>query len=587
MIKFPFQFPWNRSHLPILLGSALAVLLPALAVVQYRWISQLSMAEQERLESKLKESVTLFTREFNSELNRINAFLLAPRSETSNSGFALRYRRWATNNSQIPLIKTIYRSSGGPRGTEILEAYYPEKGIWEPVQWPISFQKMKEQAEWRPPPEGQLQARPPGPRPSRDWFDKDVIAATAPRLDLETDPELGSPIWSQAVLQGWTIVEFDRTYLQTQYFPELAERHFGDDYRIRIATRGSQSNLIYQSEPDASVNDFNPSDATGSLFDIRPESPSRLGPPPMGGGPPGGRNPAAGPPPEPRGRWAVSVRHKAGSIAQAAGMVRNRNLLISFAILLLMAGTMGLLITTTRRSQHLAHQQMEFVASVSHELRTPLAVIRSAGDNLADGLVTSEGQVRRYGSLIRNEGRRLSDMVEQIMSFAGLEKGKAKFEFTSVDVNAIIQRAVASCEPTLKDRGCRLEMDIPEGLPHVLADPNSLAHCLQNLLTNAAKYANESGWIGLTARTLQTSSGQQLEISVEDHGPGIAPADLPHIFEPFYRGKKAVEDQIHGTGLGLSLVKRIMEAHSGRIEVQSVSGKGSIFTLRLPATQAG
>ena len=587
MIKFPFQFPWNRSHLPILLGSALAVLLPALAVVQYRWISQLSMAEQERLESKLKESVTLFTREFNSELNRINAFLLAPRSATSNNDFALRYRRWATNNSQIPLIKTIYRSFGGPRGTDILEAYNPEKGSWEPVQWPISFQKMKEQAEWRPPPEGQPQARQPGPRPSRDWFDKDVIAATAPRLDLETDPELGSPIWSQAVLQGWTIVEFDRTYLQTQYFPELAERHFGDDYRIRIATRGSQSNLIYQSEPDASVNDFNPSDATGSLFDIRPESPSRLGPPPMGGGPPGGRNPAAGPPPEPRGRWAVSVRHKAGSIAQAAGMVRNRNLMISFAILILMAGTMGLLITTTRRSQHLAHQQMEFVASVSHELRTPLAVIRSAGDNLADGLVTSEGQVRRYGSLIRNEGRRLSDMVEQIMSFAGLEKGKAKFEFTSVDVNAIIQRAVASCEPTLKDRGCRLEMHIAEGLPHVLADPNSLTHCLQNLLTNAAKYANESGWIGLTARTSQTSSGPQLEISVEDHGPGIAPADLPHIFEPFYRGKKAVEDQIHGTGLGLSLVKRIMEAHSGCIEVQSVSGKGSIFTLKLPATQAG
>ena len=230
---------------------------------------------------------------------------------------------------------------------------------------------------------------------------------------------------------------------------------------------------------------------------------------------------------------------------------------------------------------------MEFVASVSHELQTPLAVIRSAGDNLADGLVVSEGQVRRYGSLIRNEGRRLSEMVEQIMSFAGLEKGNEKFEFTAVDVNAIIQRALASCEPTLKDRGCRVEMQVPEGLPHVLADPNPLAHCLQNLLTNAAKYANESGGIGLSARTLETSKGRQLEISVEDRGPGIDSADLPHIFEPFYRGRRAVEDQIHGTGLGLSLVKRIMEAHSGGIEVKSISGKGSIFTLKLPATQAG
>ena len=121
MVRFPFQFSWQRSHLPLLLGSALALLLPALAVVQYRWISQLSLAEQERLDRQLKESVILFTREFNSELNRMNAFLLAPRSETANGDFALRYRRWATNNSQIPLIKTIYRCFGGERGTDLLE----------------------------------------------------------------------------------------------------------------------------------------------------------------------------------------------------------------------------------------------------------------------------------------------------------------------------------------------------------------------------------------------------------------------------------------------------------------------------------
>ena len=585
MRKLPLNFVWNRSHLPLLLGCALALLLPALALVQYRWISQLSMAEEERLDRQLKEAVTLFTREFNAELNRINAFLLAPRANSPDGGeFALRYRRWATNNNQLPLLKAIYRSSGGERATNSLEAYNAEKGSWEPLEWPQAFQKLRDQAEWRPPPDSPPTRPPGGPRPPRDWFSKDVLAAAAPRLSFETDTELGSPIWSQAVLQGWTIVEFDRDYLQSQYFPELAKRYFGEDYFVRIATRGAQSSIIFQTGPDGV--DMNVADATGSLFDIRPDNPSRFGgPPPFG--PPGGRNPSANPPPEPRGRWAVSVRHKAGSIAQAASSVRNRNLLISFAILVLMAGTMGLLFTTSRRSQRLAHQQMEFVASVSHELRTPLAVIRSAGDNLADGLVVSEGQVRRYGSLIRNEGRRLSEMVEQIMSFAGLEKGNEKFEFTAVDVNAIIQRALASCEPTLKDRGCRVEMQVPEGLPHVLADPNSLAHCLQNLLTNAAKYANESGWIGLSARTLETSKGRQLEISVEDRGPGIDSADLPHIFEPFYRGRRAVEDQIHGTGLGLSLVKRIMEAHSGGIEVKSISGKGSIFTLKLPATQAG
>lgn len=580
-----FDFKWNRPQLHLLLGGALALLLPVLAVLQYRWISDLSLSEKERLERKLKESVSLFSREFNSELLRINTFLLAP-IVTSEDGedYGPRYRRWATNNNQLRIVKAIYRTSGGERATDKLETYNAEADSWQQIAWPQTLLKMKDQAEWRPPPaEPPPGPRPPGPgRGPRDWFESGVVAATAPRLIVETDPDLGSAIWSNAILQGWTIVELDRDYLRREYFPELTGRHFGEDYELRIANRNNTKNVIFQTTAAADNEEFGYADASGSLFDIRPENPGRFGPRPaqFRGLPPDGQ-----PPPEPRGRWLISVRHRAGSIDQAAGTVKNRNTAISLAILLLMGGTMALLLAATRQSQRMAHQQMEFVASVSHELRTPLTVIRSAGDNLTDGLVTSEGQVRRYGALIRNEGRRLSEMVEQIMSFAGLEKGKTQFEFTSVDVNALIQRAVASCDATLKERGCRVEINAPDALPHVLADPNSLAHCLQNLLTNAAKYANESGWIGVTARTSESSKGPQLEISVEDRGQGIRPEDLPHIFEPFYRGKRAIEDQIHGTGLGLSLVKRIMEAHSGAIDVHSVPGQGSTFTLRLPAAQ--
>ena len=577
-----FDLKWNRPQLHLLLGGALALLLPVLAILQYRWISDLSLSEKERLERKVKESVSLFSREFNSELLRINTFLLAP-IVTAEDGddYGPRYRRWATNNNQLRIVKAIYRTSGGERGTDKLETYNAEADSWQQIAWPQTFLKMKDQAEWRPPPS----EPPPGPRPPgrpRNWFEADTIAAAAPRLIVETDPELGSAIWSKAILRGWTIVELDRDYLQREYFPDLTTRHFGEEYWLNIASRADATNIIFQTIAGNAKEDFGYADASGSLFDIRPENPGRFGPRPalFRGPPPDGR-----PPPEPRGRWVISVRHKAGSIDQAAATVRNRNIAISLAILLLMGGTMALLLAATRQSQRLAHLQMEFVASVSHELRTPLTVIRSAGENLADGLVVNEGQVRRYGALIRNEGRRLSEMVEQIMSFAGLEKGKTQFVFTSVDVNALIQRAVASCEATLKERGCRVEIDAPDALPHVLADPNSLTHCLQNLLTNAAKYASESGWIGITARTSESSKGQQLEISVEDRGQGIRPEDLPHIFEPFYRGKKAIEDQIHGTGLGLSLVKRIMEAHSGGIDVRSIPGQGSTFTLRLPAVQ--
>ena len=172
------------------------------------------------------------------------------------------------------------------------------------------------------------------------------------------------------------------------------------------------------------------------------------------------------------------------------------------------------------------------------------------------------------------------------MSFAGLEKGRSKFEFTSVDVQTIVQRAMSACEPTLRNSGCQVELELQDDLPKVLADANSLAHCIQNLLTNAAKYANQSGPIALKARKVESARGPQLEISVADHGPGIESADLPHIFEPFYRGRRAVEDQIHGTGLGLSLVKRIMDAHSGRVEVISNIGQGCTFILKLPAAQA-
>ena len=577
-----FDLKWNRPQLHLLLGGALALLLPVLAILQYRWISDLSLSEKERLERKVKESVSLFSREFNSELLRINTFLLAPIVTAEDSDeYGPRYRRWATNNNQLRIVKAIYRASGGERGTDKLETYNAEADSWQQIAWPQTFHKMQDQAEWRPPPS----EPPPGPRPPgrpRDWFEAGVIAAAAPRLIVETDPELGSAIWSKAILRGWTIVELDRDYLEREYFPELTTRHFGEKYRLRIASRVDTTNVIFQTFSSTNNEEFGYADATGSLFDIRPENPGRFGPRPaiFRNSPHDGQ-----PPPEPRGRWLISVRHKAGSIDQAAATVRNRNIAISLAILLLMGGTMALLLAATRQSQRLANQQMEFVASVSHELRTPLTVIRSAGENLADGLVTNDGQVRRYGALIRNEGRRLSEMVEQIMSFAGLEKGKTQFEFTSVDVNALIQRAVASCEATLKERGCRVEINAPEALPHVLADPNSLAHCLQNLLTNAAKYANDSGWIGITAKTSASSKGPQLEISVEDRGQGIRPEDLPHIFEPFYRGKKAVEDQIHGTGLGLSLVKRIMEAHSGGIDVQSIPGQGCTFTLRLPTVQ--
>ena len=135
----------------------------------------------------------------------------------------------------------------------------------------------------------------------------------------------------------------------------------------------------------------------------------------------------------------------------------------------------------------------------------------------------------------------------------------------------------------IDDANFTVEKQIQPGLPPALADASGLTQCLQNLISNALKYGRDRRWLGIRGQLVETDRGPEIEVSVEDKGMGIDREDLPHIFEPFYRGRTAKSAQIGGTGLGLSLAKRITEAMDGRLSVISVSGRGSAFTLHLPA----
>jgi len=278
-------------------------------------------------------------------------------------------------------------------------------------------------------------------------------------------------------------------------------------------------------------------------------------------------------------RWRLLVKHPSGSLEVAVTSARRRNLLISSSILAVLGASVGLLVLSTRRAQELARQQMEFVAAVSHELRTPLAVIRSAGENLADGVVHDEEQVRKYGDLVRNEGRRLTEMVEQILDFAGIESGQLGFALRPVAIAPTLHEVVASSRSLIEGARLQVEYALPEQLPPVLGDEAALRRVFQNLIANAIKYGERGGWIGIRARQV----GREVHVTIADRGIGIAPAEQPRIFEPFYRAPDVVAAQIQGAGLGLSLVKRIVEAHGGRVSVQSVPGSGSEFTVVLPA----
>jgi signal transduction histidine kinase len=285
---------------------------------------------------------------------------------------------------------------------------------------------------------------------------------------------------------------------------------------------------------------------------------------------------------KPDGPWQLVIKHRAGSLDAAVAQVRHRNLAISFGVLALLGLSLALLAIASRRAQTLAHRQLEFVAGVSHELRTPLAVICSAAENLADGVVDNREQIKQYGTLIRDEGRRLGGMVEQVLEFAGAQSGKRTYDLRQVNAQAVIEDALAALQLPIVEQGFTVEAQLPASLPAIQADQAALSRALQNLLTNAMKYSGENRWISLRGEV----RGNELLLTVQDRGLGIPADELSHLGEAFYRGKEVVAAQIHGNGLGLSLVKHILQVHGGRLSVASKVGQGSAFTMHLPLAVA-
>jgi signal transduction histidine kinase len=262
--------------------------------------------------------------------------------------------------------------------------------------------------------------------------------------------------------------------------------------------------------------------------------------------------------------------------------LRRRSIAVSFGLLAVLAASMALVFSVARRAERLAKLQVEFVAGVSHELCTPLAVINSAAENLADGIVDTPSAVREYGVMLRDQSRRLENMVDQVLAVAAGRAGSPDYELLPVEIAPAIAQSLALSEPMLRDAGFAVEKEIGEDLPLVVADPTAVAKCLENLVSNAVKYSNGSRWLGVRARVVRDFPNAEVQICVEDRGIGIPPGDLSNIFEPFYRVEGVRDGQIRGVGLGLFLVKRMMEGMGGRVTVSSRLGKGTFFVLHFP-----
>lgn len=235
----------------------------------------------------------------------------------------------------------------------------------------------------------------------------------------------------------------------------------------------------------------------------------------------------------------------------------------------------------------LARLQMEFVASVSHELRTPLTVISSAADNIADGLVEGKEEIKNYGSAIRSQSHQMTELVNEILLFAATRDRKNAYILRPLKVSELVDSALVRTSELVKSAGFTVDVQIDAELPIVVGDMSALSQCLQNLLINAVKYSGGSRWIGVRAFLSDSEGhkGKKVCIAVQDRGIGIHSSELPHIFEPFYRSAAVTAEQIHGTGLGLSLSKNIAEAMGGELSVVSELEVGSVFTLHLQITE--
>jgi signal transduction histidine kinase len=418
------------------------------------------------------------------------------------------------------------------------------------------------------------------------------------------------------------IVHLDDTYLSETVLPALAVRHFPtvgrDSYRLAVT--GPSGEVKYQRGFAPGAAAVAQADVSMPLFALRVDlvpdivrhvdtalASSPAAPPSaVGGRVTTGRSSTTaqysffissdarnGTAPDVRARiqttrpaWTLLLQHAAGSLDAAVSRARRRNLLLSFTILDLLVVGMLLVVLNARRSEQLAARQMDFVATVSHELRTPLAVIRSAAQNLSAGVIADPAQARRYGELIDNEGRRLTDMVEQVMDYAGLEGQRRVRSPRAVDVLSVVEDVAAACRPVCEAAGCTLEVDLgdpDENVPAVMGDEAALGRVVANLITNAAKHGADGRWVGVKVSSCEVKTGREVQVTVSDRGRGIEASELSRIFEPFRRGRHAVERQVHGNGLGLSLVKRIIEAHGGRVAVTSTPGEGATFVVYLPA----
>jgi two-component system, OmpR family, phosphate regulon sensor histidine kinase PhoR len=288
--------------------------------------------------------------------------------------------------------------------------------------------------------------------------------------------------------------------------------------------------------------------------------------------------------------WRVQVSPQASE--EIASRAQNRRLLevtmVSLSAIVIVIGAIAIILVS-EKERRVSALKSEFVANVSHELKTPLALVRMFAEMLQSGRVPTDAKRQEYLDIIVRESERLSALIENVLDFARLERGRGSYEFAEGDVGDAVVRAANVYRYRAEREGLKLVVDVEPSLPRARIDERAIQLAVVNLVDNALKYAPDGEEIVVRAR----SEGDAVRVDVVDRGPGVPPEERQRIFERFVRlPSRSGDSQVRGSGIGLALVKHIAESHGGRAWVSSrgdaghMSSIGSTFSFSIPAAGA-
>src|SRR5438067_4482799 len=354
-------------------------------------------------------------------------------------------------------------------------------------------------------------------------------------------------------------VSFDPCYLKSNFFPEMLAGSVND--KSKDQTGNQLAMMIYRADTPEGK-DLKPIVATAGWDDGKPEVTRKMDDVFRGLG--------------------LAIKYQGVSVEALGQTWMRRSFMILGFLSVMIIGGLVLTKHMVGKEMAVAKLKSDFVSNVSHELRTPLALIRLYAETLELGRITTADKKQQYYRIIRKESERLTALINNILDFSRIEAGRKEYEFRETDIAGLVRNTLDSYRYQIEQQGFALEEKIADDVPVVRVDREAIARALVNLVNNALKYSKDEKFLGVK---LYRENGS-VKLEVADHGIGIARRDQSKIFEKFYRAGDPLVHNTKGSGLGLSLVRHITQAHGVEIEVESSPGTGGKFTLSLPLMAA-